>query len=113
MKKTILTVATLGIAFGTAAFAGSPSVKSASVTEVRATVMQDQAKDPATLKTFTGMISKDGEQFILKDETNKISYQLDDQQTAQKFAGKKVRVTGTLDASNNTIRVQTIEEATA
>jgi hypothetical protein len=113
MKKTVLTVATLGIAFGTAVFAASPIAKSASVSEVRAAVMQDQAKDPApSLKTFTGTISKDGEQFILKDDTNKTSYQLDDQRTAGKFAGKKVRVTGTLDA-NNTIRVQTIEEAAA
>ena len=111
MKRAILTVASVGIAFGTAVFAAGYAMR---VPEVRTAVIQDQAKDPApAAKTFTGTISKDGEQFILKDDATKTSYQLDDQETAGKFAGKKVRVTGTLDATNNTIRVQTIEEATA
>jgi hypothetical protein len=64
------------------------------------------------IKTFTGTIAKKGDQFILTDES-KSSYQLDDQETAEKFAGKKVRVKGILDAVNNTIRIQTIEIAAA
>ena len=39
------------------------------------------------------------------------SYQLDDQQNAEKYKGKSVRIVGTLDAANNLIHVQSIEEA--
>jgi hypothetical protein len=113
MKKTILTVATLGIALGTAAFAAGPNASSVRVSDVRSAVVQDQSKDQAKISTFLGTISKDGDQFILKEDSSKATYQLDDQQSAGKFAGKKVRVTGVLDASTNTIRVQTIEVATA
>ncbi|HEY2108720.1 MAG TPA: DUF5818 domain-containing protein [Candidatus Acidoferrales bacterium] len=65
------------------------------------------------IKTFTGTIAKKGDQFILTDDSSKSSYSLDDQQTAEKFAGKKVRVKGILDAVNNTIRIETIEIAAA
>jgi hypothetical protein len=71
----------------------------------------EQQKESSKVQLFTGMIAKKGDQFILTDDTNKSSYQLDDQDTAEKFAGKKVRVKGILDAVNNTIRIQTIEIA--
>jgi Protein of unknown function (DUF5818) len=76
-----------------------------------AALAANQANDPK-IKTFTGTIAKKGDQFILTDDS-KSSYQLDDQETAEKFAGKKVRVKGILDAINNTIRIQTIEIAAA
>lgn len=38
-------------------------------------------------------------------------YRLSDQQTPDKFAGEKVKVTGTLDARTNTIAVERIEPA--
>lgn len=72
-----------------------------------------QQKESSKIQQFTGMIAKKGDQFILTDDSNKASYQLDDQETAEKFAGKKVRVKGILDAVNNTIRIQTIEIAAA
>ena len=81
--------------------------------ELRAAAVQSQSNPQEQATTFTGTIAKNGERFVLKDEGGKSWYDLDDQQTAGKFAGKRVRVTGTLDASNNTIRVQTIEEASA
>jgi uncharacterized protein YdeI (BOF family) len=74
---------------------------------------QDQKSQTPQAKTFTGTISKEGDSFVLKDDAGKTSYQLDDQQTASKFEGKRVKVTGTLDEANNTIRVQSIEEASA
>jgi hypothetical protein len=43
----------------------------------------------------------------------KETYQLDDRQTAGKFEGKRVSVTGTPDAEDNTIHVQRIEDAAA
>jgi hypothetical protein len=113
MNKAILTVAALGMAFGTAAFAAASKPSSINISEVRSYITQDQSKHEEQVKTFTGTISKNGQQFILADDSSKASYLLDDQQQAGKYAGKRVRVTGTLDATNNTIRVQSIEEATA
>jgi len=49
---------------------------------------------------------------VLSDDSRKSSYELDDLQTASKFEGKKVKVTGTLDVTNNMICVQNIVPAT-
>jgi uncharacterized protein DUF5818 len=74
---------------------------------------QNQSEDQPKVQTFTGTITKNGDQFLFSDEGSKKSYQLDDQKTASRFDGKKVKVTGTLDAANNLIRVQSIEPASA
>jgi hypothetical protein len=47
-----------------------------------------------------------GALYVLYDGKN--VYTLNDQKTPEKFAGKKVAVTGTLDASAGTIRVESI-----
>ena len=47
-----------------------------------------------------------GAQYVLYD--GKRSYTLSDQQTPEKFAGKKVTVTGTLDAKTTTIKLDSI-----
>jgi len=52
-----------------------------------------------------------GQQFILRDESDGVWYNLDDQQDAAKFAGKRVRVVGKLDARTDVIHVEQIEEA--
>ena len=65
----------------------------------------------AHVQTFVGTIVKTGKEFVFNDDAAKHVYQLDDQQTASKFDGKKVRVTGVLDAANMIIRVQSIETA--
>lgn len=71
---------------------------------------QEQEQQPQ-VKIFTGKISKSGQKLILEDESMKTSYQLDDQKKEQPYQGKRVVVTGTLDADNNVIHVQAIEEA--
>jgi len=73
---------------------------------------QDQSRpeSESQAKTFTGKITKSNGKYMLEDTTG-TSYQLDDQKNAQKYSGKSVLVTGTLDASSNTIRVQKIEAA--
>ena len=48
-------------------------------------------------------------QYVLFD--GKSAYVLSDQQTPEKFAGKKVTVTGTLDAKTKTIKVDSIAAA--
>ena len=61
-----------------------------------------------TAQTFTGTVSKDANNFVLKvSETT--SYKLDNQQQVQEYEGQRVRVTGTLDQSVNLIHVDRIE----
>ncbi len=64
----------------------------------------------ATEKTFSGKIVKSGDKFVLAT-ADKTTYQLDDQQKAQYFLNKSVKVKGALDASTGTIRVTAIEPA--
>lgn len=70
---------------------------------------QNQAPPAPALSMFTGTIQKTGDQFVFTDDRSKSSYQLDDQKTASKFVDQKVKIVGTLDASNFIIRVQSIE----
>jgi hypothetical protein len=53
-------------------------------------------------------MSAHGAPYVLFD--GKQTYALSDQQTPEKFAGKKVTVSGTLDAKTATIRVDSISE---
>jgi hypothetical protein len=112
MRRIVLSVAALTLATGAVALGESPKARQTSILHSQVFVMQDQSPAPE-LKSFTGTIAKSGEQFVLREDSSKASYRLDDQQSAGKFAGKRVRVVGVLDASNNTIRVQSIEEANA
>ena len=59
-------------------------------------------------QTFTGIIDKESDSFMLKVSEG-TSYKLDNQQEVQQYEGKRVRVTGTLDASINLIHVDKIE----
>ena len=49
--------------------------------------------------------------YVLYDAVKKVSYVLSDQKTPEKFAAKKVTVTGTLDEATKTIRVDSIAAA--
>ena len=111
MKKVVFSVASLALAAGAVLLAGNQSSLQASVPDSRSVVTQEQAQPQA--KIFTGTIAKDGDQFVLREDSSRSLFQLDDQQSAGKFAGKRVKVTGVLDASNNIIRVQSIEEVKA
>ena len=86
----------------------SNATSSAPGSDIETPRRQDTKLKPE-IRVFLGTITKTGNQFVFSDAVNKSSYQLDDQETASKFDGKKVKVTGTLDASNNIIRVQSIE----
>ena len=63
-------------------------------------------------QTFMGRIVKSRDGFVLKAKSTAATYKLDRQDVAQQYEGKDVRVTGTLDRSDNTIRVSTIEPLT-
>ncbi len=112
MKKIALTVASLSLIFGTVSMAAARAGNPGSASEARGVILQqNQASPDQQVQTFTGKISKSGDQYVLEGGSGTTPYQLDDQQTASKFAGKKVMVTGTLDATNNLIHVQGIQEA--
>ena len=74
---------------------------------------QDQAKpDQAQSTTFTGTVTKDGEQYLLQDSSGGV-YKLDDATRAQPFEGKSVKVTGKLDTDAKLIHVENIEAVAA
>jgi hypothetical protein len=113
MKSTRFSAAILSVAFGLCFLAASPSGNALQAFPARPFYAQQQSQDQNQVRAFTGTIAKNGDKFVLRDDSSSSSYDLDDQTSAGKFAGKKVKVTGILDAANNTIHVQTIEEASA
>ena len=50
-----------------------------------------------------------GGKYALFDPATKTAYQLDNQEKAAAFAGRKVSVKGMLDAASKTIRVESVE----
>jgi Protein of unknown function (DUF5818) len=65
-----------------------------------------------TEQTFMGRIVKSKDGFVLKARSSGTTYKLDRQDIAKQYEGKDVRVTGTLDRSDETIRVSAIEPLT-
>ena len=64
---------------------------------------------PTDAECTRACVAAHGAAFVLFDGTN--VYKLSDQKTPDKFAGQKVRVTGTVDAKTKTIRVESISAA--
>jgi Protein of unknown function (DUF5818) len=58
---------------------------------------------------FTGRIVKENGKVVLKDPITKTSYRIGDSSKAKPFMGKQVKVTGKLDISSNTIKIEDIE----
>jgi cytoskeletal protein RodZ len=67
------------------------------------------ASSSSDAHSFVGSIVKNGDKFVL--HTGGADYQLDDQSQASKFEGKDVKVTGQVDQSSSTIRVESIVPA--
>jgi hypothetical protein len=64
---------------------------------------------PTDAECTIACVRAHGATFILFD--GKSAYNLSDQTAPEKFAGQKVRVTGTLDAKTKTIKVDSITAA--
>ena len=64
---------------------------------------------PTDAECTTACVGAHGATYVLFDGKN--VYALSDQRTPEKFAGQKVKVTGTLDAKTNTIQVESITAA--
>jgi hypothetical protein len=52
-----------------------------------------------------------GNKYVLYNAATKSVYELDDQTKPEQFAGKQVKVTGTLDSATKTIHVTDIKAA--
>ena len=63
---------------------------------------------PPTAQTFTGIISKEADSYVLK-VSDTTSYKLDNEQQIQPYEGRRVQVTGTLNRSLNLIHVDKVE----
>jgi cytoskeletal protein RodZ len=133
MKRTsLILIAVFALVILPAAFAqGTPSQSQDPNTQPTATPSQQtpsapdasqapSASSPSSSassssdaqRMFVGSIAKNGSgKFVL--HTGGTDYQLDDQAQAGKFDGKDVKVTGQLDQSSNTIKVQSIEPSTS
>ena len=77
---------------------------------------QNEAQMPASgaittheAKTFSGTVTKENGEFVLKDPVTKVSYKLSDPDKVKPYLGKPVKVTGKLDTESNTIQVDEIE----
>ena len=69
---------------------------------------EPQAQQPQpTSQFFTGMIMKDHGKFVL--QTADTTYQIDDQEQVKTYEGRRVKVSGTLDAKTNLLHVATID----
>jgi hypothetical protein len=64
---------------------------------------------PTDAECTVACVAVHGASYVLFD--GKDTYLLSDQKTPEKFAAKKVTVTGTLDAKSKTIQVQSIAES--
>ena len=64
---------------------------------------------PTDAECVTACISEHGATYVLYDGKN--VYELSDQKTPEKFAARKVTITGTLDAKGKAIQVGSIRPA--
>lgn len=89
----------------------TPSQTNPSTSTSPSTDPSASASSTDSARSFVGSIVKTSGKYVL--HTGGADYQLDDQSQAKKFEGKDVKVTGQLDASSNTIRVQAIDPASS
>lgn len=114
MKKANLLV--MLVALGVIAWAVPNKPVQAVTHNMVLTAQQEEApetaQEEAETQEFAGTIMQHEGKYVLQEEQGKI-YQLDDQEKAKGFEGKKVKVTGTLDEKTMMIHVSEIEEAEA
>jgi uncharacterized protein YdeI (BOF family) len=98
---------------GTPSQSQDPSTQTPSAQQPSQSPSTDNPSSSASdaLHSFVGSIVKNGDKYML--HTGGTDYQLDDQTLASKFEGKDVKVTGQVDRSSDTIRVQSIEPASS
>jgi hypothetical protein len=114
-RDMTLAVAVSALVFMCALAWGRPFVSTGSAeTPVQAQQVQAQQiqAQQGRSGTYTGIVLRNGEQFVLRDAAGQI-YRLDDPRDAQTFEGKPVKVTGKLDTEARLIHVERIEASAA
>jgi hypothetical protein len=123
-KRSVLLLAVLALAFALAPFSSGAgdkvfkgyitdsqcalNVHSLSQSHKEMLQTKNAGTTPADCVLYC--VKQRGGRYVLQDK-NKV-YKLDDQSVGQELAGKKVQVTGVLDAETNTIHVRKIEVVT-
>ena len=64
-----------------------------------------------TARNLEGKIVKSGNQLMFQEAASQTTYQLDDQDKAKQFEGKKVKVVATVDPTSNLLHVVDIASA--
>jgi hypothetical protein len=111
IRSCALGIAILGMTIS--AFGQAPSKQTPPDPQPQTQTTSPSNETPASSQssqTFQGTISQSETGYVLKDSTG-VTYQLDDQKKAKDFTGQSVKVTGSLDASTNLIRVASIAPA--
>jgi hypothetical protein len=75
--------------------------------QVPASSSDDAQPQPAL--AFSGRVTSEEGQLVLKDPVTKMTYQLDNQAKAKQYIGKQVKVIGILELKSNTIHINSIE----
>jgi hypothetical protein len=101
---SVLAVGALSAAPGTETFTGTITDSMCAKTG-----HSQMRMGPTDADCTNACISAHGATYVLYD--GKDVYTLSDQQTPEKFAARKVRVTGTLDTQTKTIQVESIATA--
>jgi hypothetical protein len=129
LRLGALTAATAAIALLGAALPATPTSKSPQGTDTQRSLnlvgeimdsrcaidgshdkvmRQNGTKDA---RECTLQCAKSGGSFVLIDPQTQTVYQLDDQQKPAKFAGQRVRVSGSYEQSSKTMHVESIQSA--
>jgi hypothetical protein len=110
--KALLIVSVLALASISTPAAQRPQTFVGTITDDMCATKEGHATmrmGPTDAECTTACVAAHGADYVLADGTN--VYTLSDQKTPEKFAGKRVRVTGTLDAKTRTIQVQSMDLA--
>lgn len=115
MKQAFLALAVL-VAGAAISFAGSkspPRVFRGEIMDSQCAAMGNhdagyKMTNTNTPKDCTLACVKAGGKFVLYNQARNVAFQLDDQSKPEAFAGQRVTVTGTYDASTKTIHVEKI-----
>jgi hypothetical protein len=76
-----------------------------------ATMKAEKLATPELCTMYCIYFQKTPGKYVLDNSATKTIYQLDDQNQASFFGGRKVKVTGTYDAATKTIQVKDITSA--
>ena len=123
MKRIKFAGGAVTLLMAAALFAFTPGLRAQNSPDAQPPSQGNQAQPPAQQdqsqqqsKTFSGTVMKlqNGKYALVTGKTPQgqlAGHFLDDQSAAQKYEGKEVKVTGTLDMASNTIHVTNIVAA--